>query len=163
MEGAHSWEVGDKVLALYAHGDFYEARICEVRENGTYLVEWADGDDRHREKRSDQLNPYPDPANHSVRSADDAAVADSSRRSRRGHGAVLPSTSKRKRTDKKVLFSLAHARTSCIWLVACVLTGLLCAWYQSCGVKKAHKKPPPGAYRVKFDSWPGNHIILCRT
>ncbi len=49
--------VGDRVRALYADGQAYPATIAAVRAEGSYTVDWDDGDDRCRERTAEQVFP----------------------------------------------------------------------------------------------------------
>lgn len=58
--GDASFVVGDRVVGLYGkefrHQDrWFSAIIAEVREDGTYLLDWIDGDLRDRIKRAEDL------------------------------------------------------------------------------------------------------------
>jgi len=48
--------VGDTVLAFYAaDGNEYPVTVAEVRDDGTFLVDWADGDPQDRVKTAEQM------------------------------------------------------------------------------------------------------------
>ena len=47
--------VGDEVDALYSSGSWYPAKIAEVGPDGTYVVDWCDGDAREKEKPREKL------------------------------------------------------------------------------------------------------------
>lgn len=55
---AAAWpKVGDVVEGRYKTGVWHKATIAEVREDGTYLLDWYDGLNRDREKKKDKLRP----------------------------------------------------------------------------------------------------------
>ncbi len=51
------YSVGDRVRALYSDGQAYPATIAAVRAEGSYTVDWDDGDDRCRERNAEQVYP----------------------------------------------------------------------------------------------------------
>ena len=49
------FEVGEAVEALFSNGDWYQAIIAEVLENGSFVVTWHDHDERERVKAPSDL------------------------------------------------------------------------------------------------------------
>ena len=54
-EEAAEFRVGDEVEGKYKNGRWYPAVVKEVQEDGTYLLDWNDGDSEDRVKSARQL------------------------------------------------------------------------------------------------------------
>ncbi len=54
-EDAAEFAVGDTVRGLYKNGRWYDAAIAEVHIDGSYTLDWADGDVQDRVKRKSHI------------------------------------------------------------------------------------------------------------
>jgi hypothetical protein len=73
-QGGGSFDVGDQVEGQYLTGSWYPAVILSCNVDGTYTLQWNDGDSKDRNKRADQLR-YPGgdaPPAEALPQADDA-------------------------------------------------------------------------------------------
>ena len=51
--------LGEQVMALYPNGEAYAATIANVEADGAYVVDWVDGDQRHRRRDGSEVFARP--------------------------------------------------------------------------------------------------------